>query len=75
MLDIIFFFMLVENKSNFTHQVDKKKDLFQRFVVFLAKYLRWNLSHPTHQGTREMCRIVQDVGILRVYFEQLTEIL
>jgi hypothetical protein len=40
MLDIIFFFMLVENKSNYTHQVDKKKDLFQRFVVFLAKYLR-----------------------------------
>ena len=24
-----------------------------------------NLSHPTHQGTREMYWIVQDVGILR----------
>jgi hypothetical protein len=30
-------------------------------------YLKqWNLSNPTHQGTREMCRIVQDVGILRI---------
>ena len=30
--------------------------------------VQWNLSNPTHQGTREMCRIVQDVGILRFYF-------
>ena len=27
--------------------------------------IQWNLSNPTHQGTREMCRTVQDVGILR----------
>jgi hypothetical protein len=27
--------------------------------------IQWNLSNPTHQGTREMCRIVQDVGIPR----------
>ena len=26
------------------------------------------MSNPTHQGTREMWRIVQDVGILRVFF-------
>ena len=26
--------------------------------------IQWNRSNPTHQGTREMCRIVQDVGIL-----------
>ena len=26
--------------------------------------LQWNLSNPTHQWTREMCRIAQDVGIL-----------
>ena len=25
--------------------------------------MQWNLSNPTRQGTREMCRIVQDVGI------------
>jgi hypothetical protein len=25
-----------------------------------------NLSNPTHQVTREMCRIVKDVGILRI---------
>jgi hypothetical protein len=30
-------------------------------------FIQWNLSNPTHQGTREMCRIVQDVGILQVY--------
>ena len=29
--------------------------------------IQWNLSNPTHQGTREMCQIVQDVGILRFY--------
>jgi hypothetical protein len=31
-------------------------------------YKQWNLSNPTHHGTREMCQIVQDVGILRFYF-------
>ena len=31
--------------------------------------IEWNLFNPTHQGTREMCRIVQDVGILRFYFK------
>jgi hypothetical protein len=30
--------------------------------------IQWNLSNLTHQGNREMCRIVQDVGILRFYF-------
>ena len=29
-----------------------------------------NLSNPTHQGTREVCRIVQDVEILRFYFSE-----
>ena len=24
-------------------------------------YSKWNLSNPIHQGTTEMCRIVQDV--------------
>jgi hypothetical protein len=28
--------------------------------------LQWNLSNQTHQGTGEMCQIVQDVGILRL---------
>jgi hypothetical protein len=35
--------------------------------------IQWNLSNPTHQGTREMCRIGQDVGKLRFYF-YITEI-
>ena len=30
-------------------------------------HVQWNLSNPTHQGTREMCQIVQDVGKLRVF--------
>jgi hypothetical protein len=28
--------------------------------------LQWNQSNPTHQGNREICPIVQDVGILRI---------
>jgi hypothetical protein len=28
----------------------------------------WNLSNPTHQGTREMCRIAQDVRKTQVFF-------
>ena len=31
-------------------------------------YRQWNLSNPTHNGTRVMCQIVQDVRILRFYF-------
>jgi len=31
------------------------------------KDIQWNLSNPTHQVTREMCRIVQDVGILSLF--------
>jgi hypothetical protein len=30
--------------------------------------IQWNLSNLTHQGTRKMCQIVQDAGILRFYF-------
>jgi hypothetical protein len=30
--------------------------------------IQWNLSNPTHQGTKEICQNVQDVGILRFYF-------
>jgi hypothetical protein len=33
-----------------------------------AKVVQWNLSNPTHQGTKEMCRIVQNAGKLRVSF-------
>jgi hypothetical protein len=35
--------------------------LFQRRVVCTKLDMQWNLSNMTHQGTREMCRIVQDV--------------
>jgi hypothetical protein len=29
------------------------------------------MSNSTHQGTREMCRIVKDVGILRFYLQTI----
>jgi hypothetical protein len=35
-------------------------------ITWLMK-VQWHLSTPTYQGTREMCRIVQDVGILRFH--------
>ena len=34
----------------------------------MAIHVQLNLSNPTHQGTGKICRIVQDVGILRFYF-------
>ena len=33
-------------------------------VMINSYIVQWNLSNPTHQGTREMHPIVQDVGIL-----------
>jgi hypothetical protein len=40
-----------------------------RWVKWLNRYqyiyIQWNLFNPTHQGTREMYRILQDVGILK----------
>jgi hypothetical protein len=32
---------------------------------YIVLQLQWNLSDPTRQEAREMCRIVQDVRILR----------
>ena len=32
--------------------------------------IQWNLFNPTHQGIREICRIVQDVGLLRFLFSK-----
>ena len=32
---------------------------------YIVLQLQWNLSDPTRQEDREMCRIVQDVRILR----------
>ena len=39
-------------------------------ISFNYNVIQWNLSNPTHQGTREMCQFVQDVGILRFYFNK-----
>ena len=36
------------------------------YYMFLI--YQWNISNPTHQETREMCRIVLNVWILRFYF-------
>jgi hypothetical protein len=41
------------------------KYIFKNNIII---YIQWNMSNPAHQGTREMCDIVQDVGILRFYF-------
>ena len=40
--------------------------IIQKMNNYLS--MLWNLSNPTHQGTREMCRIVQGVGKLRFSF-------
>jgi hypothetical protein len=37
--------------------------------------VQWNLSNPIYQGLREMCRIVQDVGILRCRVAQVPLVL
>ena len=39
------------------HEINKWKI----WHMILYKYIQWNLSNPTYQGTREMCRTVQDV--------------
>ena len=55
--------------------LEKKRLYFSAVSMFSplksskrSTHIQWNQSNPTHQGTREMCRIVQDVGILRFYF-------
>ena len=44
--------------------------LFDLLIICILLFLpiQWNLSNPTHQGAREMCQIVQDIGILRFNF-------
>jgi hypothetical protein len=59
-----------ENSRSITSVFVKKIKKIYIFLYLLTMYVQWNLSNPTHQGTREMCRIVQDVGILRVYFSK-----
>ena len=39
--------------------------MYCRYICILVIFIQWNLSNPTHEGTEEMCRIVQDVGMLR----------
>ena len=46
----------------------EKRDLLIQVTAWAGLTVQWNLSNPTHQGTREMCRIVQDVGKLRFSF-------
>ena len=40
------------------------------FLYDTSNGIQSNLSNPTHQGTREICRIVQNVGILMFYLGQ-----
>ena len=36
-----------------------KEVVWQKIVTNFQ--IQWNLSNPTHQGTRKMCQIVHDV--------------
>ena len=45
----------------------KKQNIFISYGIIIM-HIQWNLSIPTHQGTKEICRIVQDVGKLRFSF-------
>ena len=47
-------------KSKFTDVIE--------LVECLGINIQWNLSNLTHQATREMCWIVQDLGIFRFNF-------
>jgi len=49
------------------HAVSKKTG-WEFFYRILHLTMEWNLSNPTFQGTREMCQIVQNIGILVFYF-------
>jgi hypothetical protein len=48
----------------------KSPAVFVETTLFFI--IQWNLSNPTRQRTREMWKIVQDVGMLMCYF-QLSE--
>jgi hypothetical protein len=50
--------------------LDPEEEDFDRFHCTLnyISVIQWTLSNPTHQGTMEMCRIVQDVGKTQVFF-------
>jgi hypothetical protein len=39
---------------------------FNNISVILWQYIQWNMCNLTHQGTTEICRIVQDVGFILV---------
>ena len=44
-----------------------KHNINASYLNILNVCEQWVLSNSTHQGTRKMCRIVQDVVILRFY--------
>ena len=46
-------------------------DLIFSLINILRSQRHWNLSNPIHQGTREMCRSVQDVVTLRLRIVQV----
>ena len=63
------FFLTTLSKQAMPHQKSSAKYLQEnKSSMQSTHHIQWDLSNPTHQGTREMCRIVQDVGILRFYF-------
>jgi hypothetical protein len=64
------FFFLVIFKHSFQwmthyHPANRKYEVNITVYIYI---IQWNLSNLTHQGTREMCQILQDVRILWFYF-------
>jgi hypothetical protein len=65
---MVFFCLSYNNHANLSNMhIQYNKYLIHKIQYTYNVYIQWNLSIPTHQGTTEMCQIVQDV-VLRFYF-------
>jgi hypothetical protein len=58
---------LIDGHKNITKEPLNTGDCFIEVTIWEGLTIQWNLSNPTHQRTREMCRIVLDVRVLRFY--------
>jgi hypothetical protein len=53
------------SKDAAPHPSEMRWSCVSAYVRNTISNIQWN---RTHQGTREMCQFVEDVGILRFYF-------
>ena len=58
--------IVIDNWPTYLRKVKRPFNLIIKYVRNMN--IQWNLSNPTNQGTREMCRIAQDVGKLGFSF-------